>query len=360
MIGFDLLDTAGDGNLAVCRAGHTVAVVNTAIVPTAAMVTNRVVLPGSPDDSIERIASATRAADNLYLNAQGLSEALFDDHMPTNLLLIGAAYQHGCLPLNADAIEQAIRLNGAAVEKSLAAFRWGRAAVVDQAAVQAAIARPTRAVVEVRAEARSLAQGIEGELNDVVTTRIADLIGFQDAAYARRYFDAVQDVAAKAPEQVAIAYAKGLHKFMAYKDEYEVARLHLDTVEQARRDAEFGANASVSVLLHPPVFKAMGMKRKIRLRRTARPVFRALRAARRIRGTSLDVFGYAKVRRLERDLIVEYQTLVDQALARLTESNVDAVVDLVSLYDVVRGYEDVKLANVDKFREQARAGLAAL
>jgi indolepyruvate ferredoxin oxidoreductase len=360
LIGFDLLDTAGDGNLAVCRSGHTVAVVNTAIVPTAAMVTNRVVLPGSPDDSIERIASATRATDNLYINALGLSEALFDDHMPVNILLIGAAYQHGCLPLNADAIEQAIRLNGSAVEKSLAAFRWGRAAVVDHAAVQAALARPARPVVEVHADVHALAAGTEGELRDVLTTRMADLIGFQDAGYARRYFDSVRHIASRADERVAIAYAKGLHRFMAYKDEYEVARLHLDSVEKARRDAEFGPDASVSVLLHPPVFKAMGMKRKIRLRRTAGPVFRVLRAARRVRGTSLDVFGYARVRRLERDLIDEYQALVDQAVARLTESNVDAVVDLVSLYDVVRGYEEVKLANVERFRERARAALAAL
>ncbi|MEV4316270.1 indolepyruvate ferredoxin oxidoreductase family protein [Actinocrispum sp. NPDC049592] len=363
LIGFDLLGCADDSNLAVCRPGHTIGVINTAIVPTAAMVTNRVVVPGSPDDSIERLESATRATGNLYLNAQGLSEALFDDHMPTNLLLVGAAYQHGCLPITAEAIEQAIRLNGASVEKSLAAFRWGRAAVVDPGAVQAAVTRPVPATVTVTPEARALAQDTEGDLHEVLSTRVADLIEFQDAAYARRYFDAVQEVAqrvGKAGVEVAIEYAKGLHRFMAYKDEYEVARLHLDTVERARRDAEFGPDASVSVLLHPPVFKAMGLKRKIRLRRTATPVFKALRAARRMRGTKADIFGYAKVRRLERELIEEYQQLVGQAVAKLTEDNLHDVVALVSLYDVVRGYEDVKLANVDKFRAQAREALAAL
>ncbi|GAB3882572.1 hypothetical protein GCM10029964_040530 [Kibdelosporangium lantanae] len=263
LIGFDLLGTADDGNLAVARAGHTVAVVNTAIVPTAAMVTNRVVLPGSPADSLERIESVTRPGANLYLNAQGLSEKLFDDHMPTNLVLIGAAYQHGCLPMTAEAIEQAIRLNGAAVEKSLAAFRWGRAAVVSPEPVEAPVAE---------------------DLASVVARRVDDLTGYQDAAYAQRYADDVARVVSAAGERVGIVYAKGLHRFMAYKDEYEVARLHLDTAEREKLTAEFGDGAEVSVMLHPPVLRAMGMKRKIRLTRTAGPAFRALRAARRLRG----------------------------------------------------------------------------
>ena len=360
LIGFDLLGAAADSNLATARPDHTVAVVDTAIVPTAAMVTNRVQVPGTPDDALARIASATRADDNLHLDAQGLSEALFDDHMPANLLLLGAAYQHGCLPVGAEAMERAITLNGTSVAKNLAAFRWGRAVVVDRAAVRAAVAAADPAAAALPAPSRTL--------DEVVAIRLRELTDYQDAAYAERYRRAVQAVTriatarvgAAAAEPVVLAFARGLHKLMAYKDEYEVARLHLDPAEQARLQAEFGADAAVSVLLHPPVLRALGMKRKLRLRRTATPAFRTLRAARRLRGTPLDVFGYAKVRRVERELVVEYQELVREALDRLTPATADAVAAIAALPDLVRGYEDIKLARVEEYRTRARADLATL
>ncbi|MEK6439642.1 indolepyruvate ferredoxin oxidoreductase family protein [Pseudonocardia sp. T1-2H] len=371
LVGFDLLGAADPSNLAVARPGHTVAVVNTAIVPTAAMVTNRVVLPGSPVDSLERIETVTRREDNLYLDAQRLAEALFGDHMPTNMLLVGAAYQHGVVPIAAEAIEEAIRLNGAAVEKTLAAFRWGRAAAIDAEAVLAAVTPPARATVEVGAAAAQIARatGAAGELEAVLATRVADLAGFQDEALARRYAAEVGRVTAIATdrtdaatgERIGLAYAAGLHKLLAYKDEYEVARLHLDPVEKARRDAEFGPDAAVSVMLHPPVLRAMGMNRKIRLKgRTAEITFRALRAARGLRGTPLDVFGYANVRRVERELVAEYQGLVRAALEHLDAGSAEQVVELAGLPDLVRGYEDIKLAAVERFRERAGALLAVI
>ncbi|MHA6794449.1 indolepyruvate ferredoxin oxidoreductase family protein [Pseudonocardia bannensis] len=370
LLGFDLLGAAADANLAVARAGHTVAVVNTAVVPTAAMVTGRVALPGSPDEAVERVEAATAGRDNVYLDAQGIAEAVFGDHMPANMVLIGAAYQHGCLPMSAGAIEQAVRLNGAAVDLNLAAFRWGRAAVVDPAAVAAATAPAPRPTVEIgnAALAITAATGAAGALHPVLTTRVADLAGYQDEDYARRYADEVRRVAtlararvgAEDGERIAVAYARGLHKLMAYKDEYEVARLHLDTVEQARLRDEYGPDATVSVLLHPPVLRALGLKRKIRLRRSAELTFRALRAVRGLRGTPLDVFGYARVRRVERALITEYQGLVGAALTHLRADTVDAVTAIAELPDLVRGYEDVKLAGVERFRARAATVLAEL
>ncbi|GAA0927275.1 indolepyruvate ferredoxin oxidoreductase family protein [Pseudonocardia zijingensis] len=355
LIGFDLLGAAAEANLAVARPGHTIAVVSSAVVPTAAMVTGRVPVPGSPADALDRIAAATRADAALHVDAQGLSEALFGDHMPANMLLVGAAFQHGCIPIAAEAIEQAIRLNGAGVQKTLAAFRWGRAAVADPEAVAAATRGPAAP-----AEPSGFA--------DVLATRVADLTGYQDARYGDRYAEEVQRVAAiateragaEAGERIAVAYARGLHKLMAYKDEYEVARLHLDPAEQARRDAEFGPGADVSVLLHPPVLRALGMTRKIRLRRSTGPAFRALRAARRLRGTALDLFGRAEVRRVERALVPEYQALVRSALEHLDPRNADAVAEIAALPDVVRGYEGIKLRNVAVFREKAAAALADL
>ncbi|MFD7898213.1 indolepyruvate ferredoxin oxidoreductase family protein [Streptomyces sp. NPDC059743] len=370
LIGFDVLGASADSNLRTARGEHTIAVVNTAIVPTAAMVTNRVAVPGSPDEALERIESVTRAEDNLYLDAQALSQALFDDHMPANMLLIGAAFQHGCLPLSADAVEQAIRLNGAAVDKNLAAFRWGRAAVIDRPAVLGALTAPHPPAVDITPAARSLAASVTAStsLQDTIALRATDLIAYQDEAYARRYTADVRHVADRARtlagdepgNRIALAYAKGLHKLMAYKDEYEVGRLHLDSVEQAKITGQFGAQARVSVMLHPPVLRAMGMKRKIRLRRSAPLVFRTLRAMRSLRGTRWDIFGYATVRREERALVDEYRALVDDALNHLTPHTATTVEEIARLAETVKGYEDIKLARVADFRTGARKALQTL
>ncbi|MFG1679595.1 indolepyruvate ferredoxin oxidoreductase family protein [Nonomuraea sp. NPDC049269] len=373
LIGFDLLGAAADANLATAAPDRTIAVVSTTVVPTAAMVTGRVAVPNSPGDAITRVESVTRSADNLYLDAHGLAEALFGDHMPANMLLIGAAFQHGCLPLSAEAVERAIRLNGASVEQNLAAFRWGRAAAADRRAVLAAIEAPAleaasvgRSVPEAGSVGR-LAPGAES-FEEALATRVADLTGYRNAAYGAQYAEDVRRVAALAADRageegaapIALAYAKGLHKLMAYKDEYEVARLHLDPAERARREREFGADAVVSVLLHPPLLRAMGMKRKIRLRRSADVVFRVLRAARFLRGTPFDVFGYAEVRRVERALVTEYRDLMRDALARLSPATAGAVATIAALPETIRGYEDIKLASVAKFRDRASTALAKL
>ena len=159
---------------------------------------------------------------------------------------------------------------------------------------------------------------------------------------------------------VAEAYAHGLHKLMAYKDEYEVARLHLLAAEDARRDAEFGPGAKVQIMLQPPLLRAMGLERKVKLGRWAFPALGALRRARRLRGTALDPFGHARVRRVERALIGEYRELVDGALEHLTPATAEQVAAIAALPDLVRGYEDIKLAGVERFRARGRGLTAAL
>jgi indolepyruvate ferredoxin oxidoreductase len=347
LIGFDVLGAAADATLAVAAPDRTVAVLNTSVVPTAAMVTGRIPVPGHAD-AVARVASATR--EQICVDAHALSEELFGDHMPANLLLLGAAYQQGCLPVSAASIEQAIKLNRASVEQNLAAFRWGRAAVHDPEAVR-------RAVLPEPAGPKTF--------DEVVADRVADLTGYQNATYARTYEGDVRSVAALAVERageeagtaIALAYARGLHKLMAYKDEYEVARLHLDPAEVARREREFGKDAKVTVLLHPPVLRAMGMKRKIKVGRSAGVLFRGLRAARVLRGTAFDVFGKAEVRRVERALIGEYRGLVRTALDRLTPETASVVEEIAGLPDLIRGYEDIKLARVAEFRERAQKAL---
>jgi indolepyruvate ferredoxin oxidoreductase len=148
---------------------------------------------------------------------------------------------------------------------------------------------------------------------------------------------------------------------MAYKDEYEVARLHLDAVQEARREAEFGPGAKVEVMLHPPLLRALGLDRKLGLpQAAARPLFTSLRTARRLRGTPLDPFGATALRRLERALIDEHRAVTRQALAQLTEANADAVAEIAGLADLIRGYEQVKLRAVDRYRSAATEQLRAL
>jgi indolepyruvate ferredoxin oxidoreductase len=366
-LGFDLLGAASNKNLVTAASDRTVAVVSTSAVPTGRMVVD--VNERFPElaAQLDRIDAVTRREHNLYLDAQQLSERLFGDHMMTNTLALGAAYQRGLLPVSGDALEEAIRLNGAAVEKNLAAFAWGRAVVAAPDAVEEATRAP-ESVVPVRElsapeqELVTLAvNGDEGELRRLAEVRVPELVAYQDEAYARRWAEVVRRVHVAEQErtpgqsELAEAVARHLFKLMAYKDEYEVARLHLDAVEQAKLQSEFGEDAKVWFNLHPPLLRAMGLDRKLKLGSWFVPSFRALYRMRRLRGTRLDPFGKAKVRRVERELIGEYEGLVDEALPLLTPENHATALELLELPDVIRGYEEIKLRNVVLFRKRAEA-----
>jgi indolepyruvate ferredoxin oxidoreductase len=379
LLGFDLLGTASPPNLAVADRERTVAVVNTAAVPTAAMVHDVSVAFPPPSDVTGRIDAETRAAANVYVNAEWIAEQVADDHLTTNMVLVGAAYQHGCLPVSDASLEAAIRLNGVAVDENVAAFRWGRAVVVDPAAVTDALSTagaaltPARLADGVTADAVAAAErdvdraGLPEPLRPLVAARVADLTDYQDAAYAADYLRDVVDVAvteqARCPGRdlaVTRAYAAGLYKLMAYKDEYEVARLHLLDAEQSRLSGELGAHRRVKVMLHPPVLRALGVKRKVSLGPATRPAFRVLRAGRRLRGTAFDPFGRTAMRRTERRLVGEYRQLVADAVAHLRPETADRVAGIAALPDVVRGYEGVKAAGIERFRADATAALDAL
>jgi indolepyruvate ferredoxin oxidoreductase len=320
--------------------------------------------------SIDRV---TRKDPNVYLDAQAIAEALFADHMAVNPIMLGAAYQAGALPITAASIEKAIRINGVAVEMNLLAFRWGRMAVVDRAKVEAAVAQA--AAVEtvetapvLTAEARALVDSVEatGELRRLLEVRVPELIAYQHAAYAREYVEFVRRVAQVEAERspgrqgFAEAVARHLYKLMAYKDEYEVARLHLDAAVSARLASKFGPKIRTYWHLHPPLLRALGLKKKLRLGAWFTPAFRLLRALKGLRGTAFDPFGRAEVRRVERALIGEYRQHIETALVRLTPITHDTAVALAELPDEIRGYEQVKLDNVARFREKAKQLTAQL
>jgi indolepyruvate ferredoxin oxidoreductase len=369
-LGFDLLVAADPNNLAKADPTRTIAVISTSKIPTGRMVVDPNATYPALADLLGAIAASTRREGNVYLDAQALAEALFGDHMPANILLLGAAYQAGALPISAAAIEQAIRLNGTAVETNLAAFRWGRLAVADPARVEALVEPAPRdaARPEPPAAVRPLydwaAPG--SELRRLLAVRVPDLVDYQDLAYARAYATFVRRVARveqeRTPGQTALAeaVARYLYKLMAYKDEYEVARLHLDPAVRREIAARFGPEARIAWHLHPPLLRALGLTHKVKLGPWFAPAFQALRQMKRLRGTPLDPFGHTEVRRTERALIAEYRQMIEAACARLTPENHALAVRLAELPDMVRGYERVKLENVQRYRAAAQALLAQI
>jgi indolepyruvate ferredoxin oxidoreductase len=365
-LGFDILVATSQINLGHASPDRTIAVVSTSQVPTGAMVTRtEVQFPeaGSLRLSIDRV---TRKDDNVYLDALALAETLFDDHMATNLLVLGAAYQAGAIPVSAAAIEEAIALNGVGVAMNTQAFRAGRLVVADPAWVSTLRRERIGAVETVAAltpEARALIDETRatGELRRLLEIRVPELIAYQDAAYARPYVDLVGRVAAAEqaamPGQTRLAetVARHLFKLMAYKDEYEVARLHLKSDLAGRLAAEYPDGVRVEYNLHPPILRALGWKKKMRFGRWFDRAFRLLVSMRGLRGTALDPFGRAEVRRVERALIGEYRALVEKTLAGLSPESYDRALKLAGLPDLIRGYEDVKLGNVQRFRDEVRA-----
>ena len=369
-IGFDVLTASDPRHLNRVRAGHTVAVVSSSHVPTGLMVRN----PGVafPEDATlhQRIDSVTRAADNVYLDAEGMAEFLFGSHLPANLIVVGAAFQRGLIPLSPDSVEHAIALNGTSVDVNVQAFRAGRKAVADPGWIASLeVTRAGALAVTDRPLApaeRSLidAIGATDELRRLLEIRVPDLAGYQNLGYAADYVAFVGEVLTRERTlgqgtPVTEAVARYLHKLMAYKDEYEVARLSLDAPFTAALADSFGPGAAFKFELHPPVLRALGVKRKIGFGPWFRPVLALLRVMRRLRGTPFDVFGYDGIRRLERSLITEYRDLISRELASMTKENHGRLVRLAQLPDLIRGFENIKRRNVAKYREAVREHLAA-
>ncbi|WP_295649454.1 indolepyruvate ferredoxin oxidoreductase family protein [uncultured Dietzia sp.] len=386
---------ADNAHLKVANPDRTTAVVSTTQIPTGKMVIDTAVHFPTDSDIQAVIDRASRRG--LYLDPGELTEKLFGSTQTSNMLMVGAAYQSGALPVSAEAIEQAIELNGVAVEQNLQAFRRGRQAVADPAAVSALVAELHQPVSTATVDRHVASPACErllaglgadasDELRAAVTLRVDELIAFQDETYAADYVRRVEQIRAAealkdertaggpraagdtAGEQLTLAVAKHLHKLMAYKDEYEVARLAVGP-EFAQQIAEdWGEGAVARLKLHPPTLRAMGMKKKISIGPRAMPAMKALAKMKRLRGTPLDVFGYAGVRRVERELLAEYRGLVDELTAELRRVGpvgkdatwTGTAIALAELPDMVRGYEHVKLDNVTRYREELAALRAQL
>ena len=351
LLAFDLLVGASDANLAGVRADRTVVIASTDAVPTGQMVTHPDIAPPDAAALAERVGQVSRATENRFLDAAGFADGLLGSTTTANILLLGAAVQAGAIPVPAEAIEQAITLNGVAVNTNLAAFRWGRAWVVDADAVERAAGWSRPAAPE--------------SLDDLVERLADDLIDYQSKAYADRFRSAV-DGACRAERSSGVdsnrygmAVARNLHKLMAYKDEYEVARLLLDDAARSGYEAVGGSATTVTYHLHPPMLRSLGLDRKLKLQRSAVPALKTLRASRRLRGTRADPFRWANVRRIEREMIPEYEQAIAALNRRLSADTHDESVEIASLPDQVRGYEDLKLRRATVYRAELARRLHA-
>ena len=335
-LGFDILNATDPKNLDKCGAQRTIAVVSTTQTPTGQMVTNRHNAFPAVNGLIAGINRVTRSEDKVFLDGQAMAEGLFGDAMATNNFMVGVAYQAGTIPLKVESIENAIRQSGVAVDMSLAAFRWGRMAVVDRAIVDTV--------------------GAQGELKRLIDIRVPELIAFQDDAYARRYADVVKRVSAAEqrvlPGQSALAEAAAryLYKLMAYKDEHEVARLHTDPAFLAELDAQFTHGYSVKYNLAPPLLSdkdpVTGHLQKKVYGSWMFKAFHKVAGFKGLRGGTLELFGKTEERRMERQLLEGYIKLLDEILGKLNGENHAAAVAMASVPDEIRGYGHVKEKNV--------------
>ena len=268
------------------------------------------------------------------------------DAVATNVFLLGYAWQRGWIPLGEAALLKAIELNGAAVPMNQAAFAWGRQAALDRPAVRAAAGLDKRGVVVMMPQRTP-------SLDAVLADRTTRLTGYQDAAYARRYESFVRDIAEfeqqrTGGDRFAREVAVSLYKLMAYKDEYEVARLYVETGFFDRVAQQFEGDYSLRFHLAPPLFSKRDADGHL-VKRPYGPwiatAYRWLAKAKRLRGTPLDIFGYTEERRSERAAISEFESLMRRVADKLTAERQTVAIELARIPQTVRGFGHVKERN---------------
>jgi indolepyruvate ferredoxin oxidoreductase len=322
-----------------------------------------------PTERLKRaIVGAAGAEQVRFADATRLATTLLGNSIGANIFLVGYAYQMGALPLSAAAIEEAIELNGEAVEMNKAAFRWGRRAALDLAGVEA-LAKPKEV-----ADDRRLSQSFD----ETAARRVAFLTAYQNAAYAARYrnwVDKAQAIeAGKAPGKTGLAeaVARYLFKLMAYKDEYEVARLYTDGTFEKQVKAEFGGESlRLEFHLAPPILTRpdgrTGAPKKMSFGPWMMTAFRVLARLKFLRGTPFDPFGRTVERRTERQLVADYETMLREVLDKLTPENHAVAVGLAAIPEKIRGFGHVKARHLKAAKadeaalfEQFRAGPAPM
>ena len=340
VIGCDLIVTAGKDAVSRMGEGRTFAAVNQGSSPTATFIKN----PNwqFPADGAESEIRKACGSDRVQLiDASGIATALMGDNIATNMFLLGYAWQKGWVPLTEAALMRAIELNAVSIEFNKQAFNWGRIAANDLAAVQRLVA-PSQVIELKRAPS----------LEDIIIKREAFLTEYQNLAYAQTYSAFVAQVKAAEskiangkPLRLTEAVAKYLFKLMAYKDEYEVARLYTNGKFEEKVAALFEGDYAIHFHLAPPLFAKRdqhGHLIKQQFGPWMMKAFGLLAKMKSLRGTAFDVFGYTEERKMERALPLEYVRTISRLLPLLSEENLGQALAIASIPEDIRGYGHVK------------------
>ena len=347
VLGCDLIVAGNTKTLAATRHGSTHVLVNTQETMPGAFTRNADMQ--YPTQALRRnIVEAVGQEHAEFVDSGRIATALLGDSIAANMFMLGFAYQRGLIPLSATSIESAIELNGAAKKMNTEAFRWGRQAALNPQAVEQLLA------------AKAAGQGMRispqpvKTLDEVIAVRQQFLTAYQSSAYAQRYSALVEQVRnaeqrlGNGRSELTQGVAKYYFKLLAIKDEYEVARLHVESGFLDRVSQQFEGDYKLVFNLAPPLFAKRdphtGLPKKSEFGPWIVPVFRLLAKLRGLRGTALDVFGYSVERRQERALIQRYEAVIAEVLPLLEDggAHYDTLLELVSLPEQIRGYGHVR------------------
>ncbi|MGB3447052.1 MAG: indolepyruvate ferredoxin oxidoreductase family protein [Xanthobacteraceae bacterium] len=335
--------------ISLCDSARTHGVVNTHLIPIADFIHNRDF--DFQNRKVDSVLQGALTKDSAFMDFTKVAEGLLGDAIATNMMMMGYAYQQGRLPLSAEALLQAIEINGVSIKMNTQAFQLGRLAAADPARLAQMIKGKDETIAPKTLDAMSL--------DEIVAHRSQLLTDYQNANLASAYRKVVDQVKVVAkqhgfgeelPRAVAINYAK----LLAYKDEYEVARLYTDGRFQKMLREQFEGDYKISFNLAPPVLSSeldtQGRPLKREFSARILPLFRLLAKMKGLRGTPFDVFGYNKDRKMERELIAGYERDIETVLRLVSPANIDIAIELLSLPDRIRGYGPVKEKAVKEVR----------
>ena len=367
LIGFDLLVAASERSLKVAQEGKTILIASKTETPTGAMVGDPLADLPDVESLMEKLSNFINSDTSFLVDAGELCTGLLGTVTSSNIFLLGAAVQLGVLPVSPISFEEAIRLNNVNVEENLAAFQWGRIWVFDTLYVldhieetniwNSNISQPELPADTVR---RVIEMGLEAEEHEAVLLFATDILAFQNKKAVDDYLALIEHVVVSvtklsntdSQKSLIRTVARNAHKLTTYKDEYEVARLFLlpELQDEINKLPQSNGVGRAVWHLHPPFLRALGMQKKLKVPyRVATPLMKVLAKGKVLRGTKLDIFGYAKVRKLERIMRDRYIEEILHSLESLTDTNFSAILSLAELPDSVRGFEEIKLQKAEAF-----------
>ncbi|MGH7291103.1 MAG: DUF6537 domain-containing protein, partial [Myxococcota bacterium] len=358
LLGCDIVVAASFDALAKVEEGNSHAVINSHATTTGEFTRKPDLV--FPDRALQEVIANTAGPGRTdFIDGTRLATALLGDSIATNLFMLGHAFQKGLVPVSSAAIERAFELNATAVESNKQAFLWGRRAAIDRAAVERVVD-----TLNPEPEAHRLAT----TLDEIVARRTTLLTGYQDAAYAARYQALVERVKRAEAERtpgrhgLAEAVARYYAKLLAYKDEYEVARLYTDGAFRKKIDGMFEGDFKLVFHLAPPLLAKAdprtGEPGKMQFGGWVMGLFSLLSRCKALRGTPFDIFGRSEERRMERALIGEYEQAIESVLAGLTRDNHALAIEIAALPETIRGYGHVKAKSAEAARKKCDELLA--